>query len=59
MKNFTEKDATDLAMIARRAPLQNMDEASAVNNLLKRFVEFYESYKSSELLDDSAPGSKD
>ena len=42
MAEFSEQDAHDLVLIARRAPLQNMDEAKAVNELLERFVDFYE-----------------
>ena len=40
---FTKTDAANLVNIARRAPLQNMNEAMQVNNLLERFLEFYES----------------
>jgi hypothetical protein len=42
---FSDKDAEDIVTIAKRAPLQNMDEAQAVNDLLGRFLEFYESTK--------------
>ena len=43
MTEFSKKDAADVVLIARRAPLQNMDEAKAVNELLERFIEFFES----------------
>ena len=58
-EKFTSDDAAALVQITRRAPLQNMDEAGAVNNLLERFVEFWEAYESGALFDDSQPGSED
>ena len=36
--SFAAKDAQSLIIIARRAPLQHMDEAEAVANLLARFA---------------------
>jgi hypothetical protein len=59
MTNFSADDAADLVTITRRAPLQNMDEAGHVNQLLKRFVEFFEAYESGALFDDSQNGSID
>jgi hypothetical protein len=42
---FSDKDAEDIVTMVARAPLQNMEEAKAVNSLLERFLEFYESTK--------------
>lgn len=36
---MNEKDFADMIRIARRAPLQNMDEAEAVGRLLQRFAQ--------------------
>ena len=62
-EKFTDDDAATLVVIARRAPLQNMDEAGHVNELLKRFVEFYEAFESGALFDDNvteiSPGGTD
>ncbi len=44
MSEFSDNDAASLLTIARRAPLQNMDEANQVNEILKRFVEFFEEH---------------
>lgn len=41
-EKFTEQDAAVLITIARRAPLQNMDEAANVSKLLDRFTTFFE-----------------
>lgn len=53
IEHFVEKDAADLVTICRRAPLKNMDEAAAVNNLLERFVNFVEAHQAGIL-----PGDK-
>lgn len=42
---MNEKDFADMIRIARRAPLQNMDEAEDVAALLQRFA----AYSSAEL----------
>lgn len=36
------KDFADIIRLVRRAPLQNMDEAEAINGLLQRFAEHAE-----------------
>ena len=59
MESFSAQDAGDLVMVARRAPLSNMDEAKAVNELLERFVKFFEWYQSSISNDDAESGSED
>jgi hypothetical protein len=59
MTAFTSEDAVDLVTITRRAPLQNMDEAKAVNDLLERFVDFFEAFENGTLFDDTTPGSTD
>ncbi len=41
---FTRDDAAALMTIARRAPLQNMDEATAVSDLLQKFADFMDDY---------------
>ena len=41
-QDFTHQDAAALIRIARRAPLANMDEAQALQNLLDRFTDFFE-----------------
>ncbi len=43
-RKFNETDAADMIIIARRAPLANMDEASEVSALLNRFSAFIEQH---------------
>lgn len=37
---FTKQDAEDIIVIARRAPLQNLDEAAVLSAALQRFANF-------------------
>lgn len=41
--NFSVQDAQNLVSMVERAPLQNMGEAKAVNELIQRFVAFFNS----------------
>lgn len=45
---MNEKDFADMIRLARRAPLQNMDEAEAAANLLQRFASFANAYLEAE-----------
>jgi hypothetical protein len=41
---MNDKDFADMIRLARRAPLQNMDEAEAAANLIQRFASFANEY---------------
>lgn len=41
---MNEKDFADMIRLARRAPLQNMDEAELVAGLLQRYAVFVNEY---------------
>ncbi len=43
-REFNETDAADMIIIARRAPLANMEEAAEVSALLNRFSAFIEKH---------------
>lgn len=45
---MNEKDFADMIRLARRAPLQNMDEAEAVAELLQRYAFFVKEYIESQ-----------
>lgn len=45
---MNDKDFADIIRLARRAPLQNMDEAEAAAALLQRFAAFAREYIENE-----------
>lgn len=55
---LNDKDFADIIRLARRAPLQNMDEAEAAAKLLQRFAAFADAVLDDKVVDfprDSQP----